>query len=85
MGTALLEGDGALVTGAGNGIGRGIAERSTQEGARVFRADLPEPICRRPEGAAKLAAEAIRKPRQGLHLSCTAPSPRRQESQKALQ
>ena len=38
----LLEGDRALVTGAGRGIGRAMAEAIEQEGAQVFRADLAE-------------------------------------------
>ncbi|HEU4644209.1 MAG TPA: SDR family NAD(P)-dependent oxidoreductase, partial [Burkholderiales bacterium] len=36
----LLQGDTALVTGAANGIGRGIAEALRAEGARVLGVDL---------------------------------------------
>jgi NAD(P)-dependent dehydrogenase (short-subunit alcohol dehydrogenase family) len=76
----LLEGDNALVTGAGNGIGRGIAGALEKEGARVFRADLAEGDLSRPEGAAKLADEAIRKlGKVSIYVHCA--SPRRQESQ----
>ena len=76
----LLEGDNALVTGAGNGIGRGIAEALEKEGARVFRADVAEGDLSRPEGAMKLAAVAIRKlGRVSIYVHCA--SPRRQESQ----
>jgi 3-oxoacyl-[acyl-carrier protein] reductase len=79
----LLEGDNALVTGAGNGIGRGIAEALEKEGARVFRADLAEGDLSRPEGAAKLADEAIRKlGKVSIYVHCA--SPRRQEAQTAL-
>jgi NAD(P)-dependent dehydrogenase (short-subunit alcohol dehydrogenase family) len=76
----LLEGDAALVTGAGNGIGRGIADALEQEGARVFRADLAEADLSRPEGAAKLAEDAIRRlGKVSIYVHCA--SPRRQESQ----
>lgn len=40
MARRLLEGDGALVTGAGGGIGRGVAAALEAEGARVFGADV---------------------------------------------
>ncbi len=79
----LLEGDNALVTGAGNGIGRGIAEALEKEGARVFRADVAEGDLSKPEGATKLADEAIRKlGKVSIYVHCA--SPRRQESQTAL-
>jgi 3-oxoacyl-[acyl-carrier protein] reductase len=47
-----LEGKVAVVTGAGSGIGRGIAERFAQEGARVVVNDVNE-------GAARAVADAI--------------------------
>ena len=76
----LLEGDNALVTGAGNGIGRGIADALEKEGAKVFRADLAQADLSRPEGAAKLAEEAIRALKKvSIYVHCA--SPRRQESQ----
>jgi len=80
----LLEGDSALVTGAGNGIGRGIADALEKEGAKVFRADLAEADLSRPEGAAKLAEDAIRRlGRVSIYVHCA--SPRRQESQTIKQ
>jgi NAD(P)-dependent dehydrogenase (short-subunit alcohol dehydrogenase family) len=77
---SLLEGDAALVTGAGNGIGRGIADALEQEGAKVFRADVAQADLSRPEGAAKLAEDAIRRlGKVSIYVHCA--SPRRQESQ----
>jgi len=79
----LLEGDSALVTGAGNGIGRGIADALEKEGAKVFRADVAEADLSRPEGAVTLAEEAIRRlGKVSIYVHCA--SPRRQESQTAL-
>jgi len=76
----LLEGDSALVTGAGNGIGRGIADALEKEGAKVFRADVAEADLSRPEGATQLAAQAIRRlGKVSIYVHCA--SPRRQESQ----
>jgi NAD(P)-dependent dehydrogenase (short-subunit alcohol dehydrogenase family) len=46
-----LEGKRAIVTGAGAGIGRAIALRMAEEGARVVLADVDE------ESAKKVAAE----------------------------
>ena len=80
MAEGLLEADSALVTGAGNGIGRGMADALEKEGARVFRADLAEADLSRPEGAAALADEAIRRlGKVSIYVHCA--SPRRQESQ----
>jgi NAD(P)-dependent dehydrogenase (short-subunit alcohol dehydrogenase family) len=52
----LLEGKGAVVTGAGHGIGRALATRLVAEGARVVVNDLDEVACR--EVAAELGATA---------------------------
>ncbi|MCA1729496.1 MAG: SDR family NAD(P)-dependent oxidoreductase, partial [Actinobacteria bacterium] len=46
-----LENKRAIVTGAGAGIGRAIALRLAQEGARIVLADVDE------ESAQKVAAE----------------------------
>jgi NAD(P)-dependent dehydrogenase (short-subunit alcohol dehydrogenase family) len=80
----LLEGDAALVTGAGGGIGRALAAALAAEGATVFGADLQEADLSRPGEAARLAAEALRR-LGAVSIFVHAASPRRQESQKALQ
>jgi NAD(P)-dependent dehydrogenase (short-subunit alcohol dehydrogenase family) len=80
----LLEGDTALVTGAARGIGRGIADALEQEGAKVFRADVEQGDLSKPEGARKLADEAIRSLGK-VSIFAHAASPRRQENQTALQ
>jgi len=81
--TKLLEGDSALVTGAGGGIGRGIAAALAEEGARVFGADLPEADLSQPGEAARLAREAIKRLGR-VSIFVHAASPRRQEAEKAL-
>jgi 3-oxoacyl-[acyl-carrier protein] reductase len=80
MPSRLLEGDTALVTGAARGIGRGIADALEQEGATVFRADVEQADLSKPEGARKLADEAIRALGK-VSIFVHAASPRRQESQ----
>jgi NAD(P)-dependent dehydrogenase (short-subunit alcohol dehydrogenase family) len=79
----LLEGDAALVTGAGRGIGKGVADALEEEGARVMRADVDFDLSSI-EGAQRLAAEAIKRlGRVSILVHCA--SPRRQETQTVLQ
>jgi 3-oxoacyl-[acyl-carrier protein] reductase len=83
MSSMLLEGDTALVTGAARGIGRAIADALEQEGATVFRADVADADLSKPEGAERLAEDAIRKlGRVSLFVHCA--SPRRQETQHMM-
>ena len=78
----LLEGDTALVTGAGNGIGKGMADALEAEGARVMRADVEFDLTKK-ENAERLAGEAIKRlGRVSIFVHCA--SPRRQESQTVL-
>jgi NAD(P)-dependent dehydrogenase (short-subunit alcohol dehydrogenase family) len=78
----LLQGDTALVTGAGNGIGKGMADALEAEGARVMRADVEFDLTKK-ENAEKLAEEAIKRlGKVSIFVHCA--SPRRQESQTVL-
>ena len=78
----LLEGDTALVTGAGNGIGKGMADALEAEGARVMRADVEFDLTKK-ENAERLAEEAIKRlGKVSIFVHCA--SPRRQESQTVL-
>src|SRR5688572_22660403 len=79
----LLAGDSALVTGAGNGIGKGIAAALEEEGAKVMRADVAEADLSRPGEALKLAEKAIRTLGK-VSIFVHAASPKRHEVHKTL-
>jgi 3-oxoacyl-[acyl-carrier protein] reductase len=79
----LLEGDRALVTGAGRGIGRAMAQAIEAEGARVFRADVAEADLSTPQGASKLVDDAILKLGSvSIFVHCA--SPQRQEAKHMM-
>jgi len=83
----LLEGETALVTGAANGIGRGMAAALQEEGAQVLGADIAGADIvtdlSSPQNAQALAQEAIRRlGKVSIFVHCA--SPRRQEPQTAL-
>jgi NAD(P)-dependent dehydrogenase (short-subunit alcohol dehydrogenase family) len=84
----LLQGDTALVTGAANGIGRGIAEALRAEGARVLGADLKasdlDIDLSKPGEAQRLAAEAIAQLGK-VSIFVHSASPRRHEEDTALE
>ena len=79
----LLEGDTALVTGAGRGIGKAIADAVEQEGARVFRADVADADLSTVDGATRLADLAIQKLKK-VSIFVHAASPQRHETQHMM-
>ena len=83
MASRLLEGDTALVTGAGRGIGRAMADAIEAEGARVFRADVADADLTTEKEASKLAEEAIRRlGKVSIFVHCA--SPQRQEAKHMM-
>ena len=84
---SLLKDDTALVTGAGRGIGRGMAQALRDEGAQVLGVDLQDADLAfdlRNQKIEDLVGTAIsRLGRVSIFVHCA--SPRRQESQTALQ
>jgi NAD(P)-dependent dehydrogenase (short-subunit alcohol dehydrogenase family) len=85
---SLLKDDTALVTGAGRGIGRGMAQALRDEGARVLGVDLEGADLAfdlsRPFTVEKLVEQVLQRlGRVSIFVHCA--SPRRQESQTALQ
>ena len=79
----LLEGDTALVTGAGRGIGRAIAQALREEGAEVWGVDVGDFdfLAGKPRDLAEKAIERLGSVSIFVHCAC----PPRQETQKALE
>jgi NAD(P)-dependent dehydrogenase (short-subunit alcohol dehydrogenase family) len=83
MPSRLLEGDRALVTGAGRGIGKAMAEAIEAEGATVFRADVSDADLSRESEALRLAEDAIRMLGSvSIFVHCA--SPQRQEAKHMM-
>jgi len=79
----LLEGDRALVTGAGRGIGRAMADAIEADGATVFRADVRDADLAKENECARLAEDAIRKLGSvSIFVHCA--SPPRQEAKHMM-
>ena len=88
MSGPLFDGDTALVTGSGNGIGRAIAGALRAEGVRVIGADLKgsdlDVDLSKPGEAKRLAAEAIQRLGK-VSIFVHSASPRRHEEDTALE
>jgi NAD(P)-dependent dehydrogenase (short-subunit alcohol dehydrogenase family) len=80
----LLRNDTALVTGAGQGIGKAVADALKEEGARVFPVDKADFDLSLPGSALSLVDAAIER-LQKISIFVHAASPPRKESQTATQ